>query len=129
MESQEFLEAQKAVRGIGPPAPHNMVALLEGLSQMDIGRGGKEAIAAFLETWKTQAPQGVEVCRLEPAYQEGKIKIVWSCPTNETLNQVIINCFKAWGEEAGSAHIPVGVAPPRYLEEELSEWISDLIED
>ena len=117
--------AQAALRQVGPPAPHMAVAMLEGLVQMDIGRGPKSEVERYIEAWKTSAVPKIELCRLENAYEEGKVKIAFSI-TDKDLNKVIVNAFQGWGSGTQDCYMPQGQAPPGYLEDELSDWIGAL---
>ena len=121
-------QCQTALRAVGPPAPHLMTALLEGLLTMDIGRGQRLALEPFQVAWKVAPPAQIEICKLERTHNQDTVKLVWAAPRAEDFNQKLVAAFSAYGADSTSStcHVPTGICPQGYLEEELSEWIHSL---
>jgi hypothetical protein len=126
-EGSATAEARKALQGVGPPAPSQMVALCEGLLQMDVGRAAKQRLQEQLVAWAQAPPTMVDICRLETAYAKGRIKVIWACTRDDSLSQLLKQAFLAFGEGSEEVHVPTGAAPSGWLEDELSAWIDQAL--
>mmetsp|Transcript_35005 Transcript_35005/g.99953 ORF Transcript_35005/g.99953 Transcript_35005/m.99953 type:complete len:264 (-) Transcript_35005:235-1026(-) len=120
--------AAKQLEQLGPPTATVAMAFLAALNQQDVGGANRQAIKDFFakaepaegvepEVTKSMIEDWITVCRIESVYDENKRMITLAMRTFP-LRQHIVSAMTMIG------HPPMrGVAPPGYLEEEVSAWI------
>lgn len=110
----------------GPPAPTVFVELVTTLAAMDVGAATRQTLQGMLDSVERHASpqtflaQQIQVCRLESIKQEGKAKLVMNLNrVDPSIRTAIIGALT----QTGADH-KAGAAPPGYLEDEVSAWVT-----
>ena len=115
---------------VGAPTASTVIGFLEALAKADVGAVPRAAITAFLHDVqpesgdptcsKEQLEQQFAFLRLEKMHDEAKIKIVIAMH-GAPLRPMILAALRNMGLD-----VRTGMAPPGWMEEELSTWVDAL---
>ena len=115
---------------VGAPTASTVIGFLEALAKADVGAVPRAAITAFLQEVqpesgdptcsKEQLEQQFAFLRLEKMHDEAKIKIVIAMH-GAPLRPMILAALRNMGLD-----VRTGMAPPGWMEEELSTWVDAL---
>ncbi|CAK0902896.1 unnamed protein product, partial [Prorocentrum cordatum] len=111
--------------GSGPPAPGAAMAMMEALTQQDIGAKSKGDFTATIERTTAMDQYHVQdifpTCKLEKAYKSGQAKILFNCRDYE-IRQSLMTALHNADKQAC-----VGPAPAGFVEDEWTLWMDALV--
>ena len=124
-EYRDKVQAGDSVPPVGPPAPHLVLAILEGMCDLEIGGLNKTKLREQLTTWSalSQMPEEVaevSLCKIDTIGDDTKRRLqmcIHSLPIRKYMISALV--------QVGAEH-RVGSAPASYLERELSQWAEAL---
>ncbi|CAK0852503.1 unnamed protein product, partial [Prorocentrum cordatum] len=111
--------------GRGPPAPGAAMAMMEALTQQDIGAKSKGDLTTTIERINAmdqhQVQDSFPICKLDKAYKSGQANILFNCRGYE-IRQRLMTALRNADKQAC-----VGPAPAGFVEDELTLWMGALV--